>query len=85
MSTPPSGSTWRIASGADLARALADVRHARGLSQADVADLIGVHRTYLAELESGRRQGLMIERVLRALRRMGAEVVVTLPPEDARD
>lgn len=83
MSTGPSEPTWRIASADDLARALADVRRARGLSQSDVADLIGVNRTYLAELESGSRQGLMIERILRALRRMGAEVVVTLP-EDPR-
>ncbi len=71
--------TWQVTSGDDLARDLAGVRQAAGLSQEELAELIGVHRSYLVEVEAGRRQVQMVERILRALRRMGAEVVVTLP------
>lgn len=80
-----SGEVWRVASGDDLGRALADVRVARGMSQQELADAIGVQRSYLAEIEAG-GSVLMIERLLRAFRRMGAEVTVTVPrpPGDER-
>lgn len=70
--------TWRIASAEDLGRALAETRSARGLTQQQLADSIDVQRSYLAELEAG-ASVQMIERLLRAFRRMGAEVTVTLP------
>jgi transcriptional regulator with XRE-family HTH domain len=63
---------------ADLGRAIAGVRRARGLSQEDLADQTMIERTYLAKLETGARS-LYLERALLALRRMGATVTVTLP------
>lgn len=74
---------WRIASAEDLGRALAETRAERGLTQQQLADAIGVQRSYLAELETG-ASVQMIERLLRGFRRMGAEVTVTLPPSTDR-
>ena len=82
MSTKPhpSRETWKIHSPEDLGRALAGVRRRQGFSQDDLAELLGVHRSYIAELETG-SSVQMLERLLRAFRRMGAEVDVTLPDE----
>ena len=74
----PTPLTWRVASAQDFGRALAGVRDAAGLTQEQLAELIGVHRSYVAEIESGSTVQ-MIERLLRAFRRMGAEITVTLP------
>jgi HTH-type transcriptional regulator / antitoxin HipB len=76
--------TWGIRSPADLGRAIAGARHERGLSQEDLARELGLDRSYLSELEAG-RSTIAVERSLRALRRLGATVTVTLPGEDARD
>jgi transcriptional regulator with XRE-family HTH domain len=75
------GRSWSIHNPADLGRAIAGVRAGRGLTQASLADQIGVDRGYLARLEAGASQ-LVLERALRALRRMGATVTVTLPGGD---
>lgn len=75
---------WTIRSGADLGRAISGVRVERGLTQADLARETGVNRSYLAELESGAEPPLVIERALRALRRMGATVTISLPVEGDR-
>jgi transcriptional regulator with XRE-family HTH domain len=69
---------WVIRSGADFGRAIAGLRAEEGLTQSELAARSGVSRNYLAELERG-TTGLMLERVLRLLRRLGAEVTVTLP------
>lgn len=73
---------WAIHNPADLGRAIAGVRSARGLTQAALAERIGIDRGYLARLEAGASQ-LVLERTLRALRRMGATVTVTLEDRDA--
>lgn len=65
----------------DLGRAIAAARAARGWRQQDLAEQAGIDRTYLARLEAG-ATSLLIERGLRALRRMGATVTVTIPVED---
>ncbi len=70
---------WEVRSPDDLARALASARVSRGLTQQDLAEEIGVGRSYLAELESGAASPVAIERTLRALRRLGATVTITLP------
>lgn len=77
--------TWRIRSTRDFGRAIADIRSIRGLTQQQLADGTTTPRAYLAKLEAGLTIG-MIERVLRLLRRMGAEVTVSLNREsDAED
>jgi transcriptional regulator with XRE-family HTH domain len=72
---------WSIHNPADIGRAIAGVRGEKGLTQAELARSIDVDRSYLARLESGASQ-LVLERSLRALRRMGATVTVSLPEAD---
>jgi DNA-binding XRE family transcriptional regulator len=71
---------WSVRSSADLGRAIAGARAARGLTQAELAERTGVNRSYLAALEQG-ASTLLLERALRALRRLGATVTVTLPDD----
>jgi transcriptional regulator with XRE-family HTH domain len=79
MSTDPSASNWRIRTPDDLGRAIAGARRERGLSQGALAEELGFKRSYLSELETGGGATIALERSLRALRRLGAEVTVTLP------
>lgn len=72
---------WTVRSPGDLGRAIAGVRAERGLTQAQLADHAGLDRTYLARLEAG-ATALILERALRALRRMGATVTVELDDAD---
>ncbi len=69
--------TWTIRSGSDFGRAVAAIRARRGLTQEGAAELAGVPRTYLARLEAGMTV-ILIDRILRILRRLGAEVTVSL-------
>ena len=68
--------TWTVHSAADLGRAVADIRRERGMTQAEVAAASGLSRSWLAKLESG-RSNLVLDHLLRTLRRMGASVTVT--------
>jgi HTH-type transcriptional regulator/antitoxin HipB len=67
-----------VRSGRDLGIALAEARLARGLTQEAVAADAGIARTYLARMENGLSVQLL-DRALRVLRRLGAEVTVSLP------
>lgn len=69
---------WSIHNPADLGRAIAGARAARGLTQVELSKQADIDRGYLARLESGASQ-LVLERSLRALRRMGATITVTVP------
>ena len=84
MSTPnPSPrSRWIVGSPADLGRATAGVRREKGLTQQELAEEAGFDRSYLVRLEAGATT-LLLERALRALRRMGATVTIELPEDDA--
>ncbi len=84
ISTSPDSTRWTIRSPADLGRALAGVRAARGLTQAQVAEQTGIDRSYLVRLEAG-MSVLLLERALRILRRLGATVTVELPGEHDGD
>jgi transcriptional regulator with XRE-family HTH domain len=75
--------SWTVRNPGDLGRAIAGVRAAKGLTQSELAAQAGIGRSYLAQLEAGASQ-LVLERSLRALRRMGASVTVTLPGGDER-
>lgn len=76
--------TWIVRSPEDLGRAIAGVRTRRGLTQEKLAAEADIERTYLARLEAG-ASPLVLERALRALRRMGATVTVTLPAGDGTE
>lgn len=73
--------TWQIRSTSDLGRAIAGARELRGLTQQELADDLGVDRTYLARLES-KADALILERSLRALRRLGATVTIEMDDVD---
>lgn len=73
---------WTVRSPEDLGHAIAGAREARGLTQAELAERTSMHRSYLARLEAG-PQVIALERALRALRRLGATVTVTIDDDDA--
>jgi transcriptional regulator with XRE-family HTH domain len=83
MSTKPSSDDleWRVRSTADLGRALAGARRQRGWTQEQLARELGIDRSYLSELESG-TSALVLQRTLGALRRLGADVTVTMRKSD---
>lgn len=72
---------WSINNPADLGRAIAGVRAKRGLTQEELARATGIDRSYLARLEAG-ASPLVLERSIRALRRMGASVTVSIQQDD---
>lgn len=53
-----------------VARAFADVRREAGMRQADLADAIGKHQSYVSDIERGQRRIDLLELVViaRALR-----------------
>ena len=72
-----------VRTAADLGTAVAEARRLCGLSQVQLAEQTGIARTYLARMETGLTVALL-DRMLLVLRRLGAQVVVTLPePSDA--
>lgn len=83
MPTSTERYVWSIHTSSDLGRAVAGVRAARDLTQAQLAEQTGVERTYLARLEAG-ASVLLLDRALRILRRLGATVTVTLPVDHDR-
>jgi transcriptional regulator with XRE-family HTH domain len=64
-----------IRSSGDLGRALATMRKHRGLSQAQVAELLGVDRSYVAKLERGHSSPLL-DLMLHALVDLGGTLKV---------
>ena len=72
-----------IRSGSDLGRAVGEARRALGISQSQFAEDMGVDQSYLARLEHGHSVQLL-DRVVRALRALGADIAVSIPdPHDA--
>jgi transcriptional regulator with XRE-family HTH domain len=63
-----------------LGAALRDERHARGFTQAEVAERAGVARSWLARVEAGHR-GAELEPLLRLLAAL--DLSFTLAPRDA--
>lgn len=70
--------TFTVRTGADLGAAVREARLTAGLTQDQLAEQASVERTYLARMEAG-MSVLMVQRALRLLRLLGAEVTVTLP------
>ena len=77
----PRSRVWTIRSAEDLGRALGDVRRLRNLTQQQLANMTGMRRDYLSQLESGAGT-LELQRLTLALRRLGAEITVTAPAQD---
>ncbi len=68
--------TWIVREGADLGRAIGEVRRNRRLSQAEAAGIVDLRRDRLAKLESGATT-TAVNQLVRTLRLLGAEVTVT--------
>jgi transcriptional regulator with XRE-family HTH domain len=84
MPTDKNGdTTWVIRNPGDLGRAISGARRERGISQESLAEELGIDRSYLSKMERD-SSSLAMERGLRALRRLGATITVTLTHDDGR-
>lgn len=72
---------FRLLSAAAVGSAIKHYRTEAGLTQAQLAELTGISRTYLTRLEGG-SENEQLRRILRILRQLG--VSVTLDKTDAR-
>lgn len=79
MPTPPPSEgphrPYRIYTPASLGAAIRHYRVAAGLTQTQLAELTGIQRTYLSELESG-KETAQLKRILRILRRLGVRMTL---------
>jgi len=73
--------TWTVRSTDDLGLAVAEIRRARGMTQAELAEQGGLSRHWLAKLERGRSTPVL-DHFLRLLRRLGATVTITFDDDD---
>jgi transcriptional regulator with XRE-family HTH domain len=64
-----------------LAENIRRIRHERGLSQEELADHCGLHRTYVGSVERGERNVTLSSLELLA-KALGVSVVELLTPED---
>ncbi|MGH9304921.1 MAG: helix-turn-helix domain-containing protein [Acidimicrobiales bacterium] len=77
MSSQPSPShgSYRIYSAASLGDGIAHYRKQAGLTQAQLAEAVGIQRSYLSELEHG-KETEQLTRILRILRQLGVRMTL---------
>lgn len=63
-----------------LEQELVALREMRGLSQRDLARLLGASQPYVAKLESGRVRNLGVRTLLKCARALGASVTIKIEP-----
>jgi len=73
--TPTSGGPYRVYTPESLGAAIRHYRKEAGLSQAQLAQMAGLNRTYLSNLESG-KETEQVRRMLRVLRRLGVRMTL---------
>ncbi len=66
---------FRIYTAASLGDAIRHYRTEAGLTQAQLADLAGLQRSYLSELETG-KETEQVKRILRVLRQLGVRITL---------
>jgi transcriptional regulator with XRE-family HTH domain len=66
---------FRVYSPASLGDAIRHYRTAAGLTQAQLAEMAGLQRSYLSELESG-KETEQNKRILRLLRQLGVRMTL---------
>jgi transcriptional regulator with XRE-family HTH domain len=66
---------FRIYTPASLGDAIRHYRTAAGLTQAQLAEMAGLQRSYLSELESG-KETEQLKRILRTLRQLGVRMTL---------
>jgi HTH-type transcriptional regulator / antitoxin HipB len=73
--TAGSHGPFRIYTAASLGDAIRHYRTEAGLTQAQLAEMAGLQRSYLSELENG-KETEQLRRVLRVLRQLGVRITV---------
>lgn len=66
---------YRVYNPASLGAAIRHYRREAGLSQADLAEQAGLHRTYLSALEQG-KETEQLRRLLRVLKQLGVRMTL---------
>ncbi len=66
---------FRVYTAASLGDAIRHYRTEAGLTQAQLAELAGLQRSYLSELETG-KETEQLRRILRVLRQLGVRITV---------
>ena len=69
---------------AELARAIGKAIEARGLTQREAAELLGVDQPKVSQVLNGRLNGFSTERLLRFLTSLGRDVEIRVKPGSAR-
>lgn len=72
---PSSDAPFRVYTPASLGAAIRHYRQQAGLSQAELAELAGLNRTYLSALEQG-RETEQVKRILRLLKQLGVRMTL---------
>jgi transcriptional regulator with XRE-family HTH domain len=67
--------SFRIYTSASLGQAIRHYRLQAGLTQADLAEMTGLQRSYLSELETG-KETKQLQRLLRVLRQLGVRMTL---------
>lgn len=67
--------SFRIYTPASLGQAIRHYRKEAGLTQAELAEMTGIQRSYLSELESG-KETEQVKRLLRVLRQLGVRMTL---------
>jgi predicted XRE-type DNA-binding protein len=65
-----------------LEQQLTALREARGLSQTQVAKMVGVSQPAIAKLESGKVRNLQVKTLMRVATALGARVTIEITPQD---
>lgn len=72
---PRSDQPFRLYSGASIGPAIRRYREEAGLTQGQLAEMAGLNRTYLSNLEQG-RETEQIRRILRVLKLLGVRATL---------
>ena len=72
---PTPNETFRVYTSESIGAAIRHYRQQAGISQAELAELTGLHRSYLSNLERG-RETEQVRRILRVLRQLGVRMMI---------
>lgn len=72
---PPPDQPFRLYTGASVGPAIRKFREDAGLTQAELADMAGLNRTYLSDLEQG-KETEQLRRILRILKLLGVRATL---------
>lgn len=73
--SPRSDPPYRVYTAASLGAAIRYYRLEAGLTQAELAERLGLNRTYLSALEQG-RETEQVKRILRLLKQLGVRMTL---------